>query len=423
MKLATNNLAFSKAEPCIMHIDLNSAFATTEQQARPNLRGRAIGVTNRISKNCCVIAASIEAKQQGVKVGMSLSEAKDIVPNFIILESDPPKYHYVYQTLVKIMSSYSPKFQMKSIDEGIIDFTGTRTSINQRSLESIGYEIKQRFKDELGGWMRVNIGIAPNQFLAKQAAGWHKPDGLDVLDYRNLLSYYRTMKLTDLSGIAARFEARLNAAGIYTPEQFVRADPWYLRKRVFNSITGEYWHQRLHGYEIDDYKTKLGLVGRQWVLAEKTNDERKLFSYLHHLSEATGKKLRFKNADARGILVWANFQNGESFVGRKMFKTTFYSDAEIYRRALLVFNTRSRGMSVTSMGVSCYEITASNRAQQSMFDQIEQLNSLTTAVDEVNERYGGYMIHAANSLLGKQTIKTKVPFGSTAYLSLLSANS
>jgi DNA polymerase-4 len=414
---------FNTATPNIMHIDLNSAFATTEQQARPSLRGRPIGVTNRISKNCCVIAASIEAKAVGIKVGMSLSEARDIVPDFLILESDPPKYHYVYQTLVKIMASYSPKYQMKSIDEGIIDFTGTRGSVNHRSLESIGHEIKQRFRDELGEWMRVNVGIAPNQFLAKQAAGWHKPDGLDVLDHRNLLGYYRAMRLTDLSGIAARFEARLNAAGIFTPEQFVRADPWYLRKRVFNSITGEYWHRRLLGFEIDDYKTKLGLIGRQWVLSEKTSEEKKLFSYLHHLSEATGKKLRFKSVDARGILVWANFQNGESFVGRKMFKTTFYSDAEIYRRALLVFNTRPRSMSVTSMGVSCYQITPSNRAQQSMFDQIEQLNLLTTAVDEVNERYGGYMIHAANSLLGKQTIKTKVPFGSTAYLSLLSANS
>jgi DNA polymerase-4 len=406
-----------------MHIDLNSAFATTEQQARPSLRGRPIGVTNRISKNCCVIAASIEAKALGIKVGMSLSEAKDIVPDFVILESDPPKYHYVYQTLVKIMASYSPKYQMKSIDEGIIDFTGTRGNVNQRSLESIGYEIKQRFRDELGEWMRINVGIAPSQFLAKQAAGWHKPDGLDVLDHTNLLNYYRSISLTDISGIAARFEARLHAAGIFTPEQFARADPWYLRKRVFNSITGEYWHRRLLGFEIDDYKTKLGLIGRQWVLSEKTSDEKKLFSYLHHLSEATGKKLRFKNADARGILVWAQFQNGESFVGRKMFKTVFYSDAEIYRRALLVFNTRPRGAGVTSMGVSCYQISPSNRAQQSMFDEVERVTRTTEAIDEVNERYGGYMIHAANSLLGKQTIKAKIPFGSTAYLSLLSANS
>ena len=61
-------------KPQIMHIDLNSAFATTEQQAHPSLRGRPMGVTNRVSKHCCVIAASYEAKALGVKVGMRLDE-------------------------------------------------------------------------------------------------------------------------------------------------------------------------------------------------------------------------------------------------------------------------------------------------------------------------------------------------------------
>ena len=81
-------------DPRIMFIDLNSAFATTEQQAHPLLRGRPIGVTNRISKYCCVIACSYEAKALGIKVGMNLQEAKVIYPGFIMLESDPPKYHY-----------------------------------------------------------------------------------------------------------------------------------------------------------------------------------------------------------------------------------------------------------------------------------------------------------------------------------------
>ena len=58
-------------KPQIMHIDLNSAFATTEQQAHPHLRGKPMGVTNRLSKECCVIAASYEAKALGITVGMS----------------------------------------------------------------------------------------------------------------------------------------------------------------------------------------------------------------------------------------------------------------------------------------------------------------------------------------------------------------
>jgi len=70
----------NKEETLIMHIDLNSAFAIAEQQAHPSLRGKPMGVTNRISKECCVIAASYEAKVIGIKVGMRRTEAMAICP-------------------------------------------------------------------------------------------------------------------------------------------------------------------------------------------------------------------------------------------------------------------------------------------------------------------------------------------------------
>ena len=164
-------------KPLIMHIDLNSAFATAEQQAHPTLRGKPMGVTNRLSKECVVIAASYEAKALGIKVGTRRSEALAICPTFVFIESDPAKYHAVYQKLINIMSDYSPKIQMKSIDEGVIDFHGMEPVLKDRTIEEIGYEIKQRVKSDIGDWMRINIGIGTNYFLAKEAASWHKPDG------------------------------------------------------------------------------------------------------------------------------------------------------------------------------------------------------------------------------------------------------
>ena len=65
----------NRENPSIMWIDLNSAFATAEQQAHPSLRGKPMGVTNRLSKECCVIAASYEAKALGIKVGCRRTEA------------------------------------------------------------------------------------------------------------------------------------------------------------------------------------------------------------------------------------------------------------------------------------------------------------------------------------------------------------
>lgn len=281
------NHRLNKEEPQIMHIDLNSAFASAEQQAWSSFRGKPMGVTNRLSKECCVIAASYEAKALGIKVGTRRSEALALCPDFIMVETDPSKYTHMYLSLIRIIKSYSPNIKMKSIDEGIIDFHGTR-NVNSRSLLDIGMEIKQRMRDEVGKFMRVNIGIAPNRFLAKTAAGLHKPDGMDLISHRNLIEVYKTMELEDISGIADGYGSRLRAHGITTPIEFLEASDELLRKRVFKSINGMYWHERLRGYEMDDQPTSLGMVGRQWVVKNPSNDDAYLRSCLHFLVETTG---------------------------------------------------------------------------------------------------------------------------------------
>ena len=403
-------------KPKIMHIDLNSAFASTEQQSRPTLRGRPVGVTNRISKNCCMITVSYEAKALGVKVGMGLQEARAICPDIFVVESDPPKYHHMYKKIAYIMQTYSPTVEMKSIDEGIIDFSGTT---NKKSLPDIGLEIKNRVKQEMGCYMRVNIGIGPNRFLAKQAAGWHKPDGLDVLDARNVEAYYKTISLIDITGIANRYEARLNAAGIYSPLQFAYANSKFLQTRVFGGIVGDYWYKRLRGYEIDDRPTKLGVVGRQWVLSKPSNEDSFILPCFHYLCETTGKKLRYNSVDARGVLVWARFTNGSGFVLRKMFRSKFYTDREVYRRALILFNQRPKHMVIQTMGITCYMLSASSRSQMSMFESVNKEEWLTEAVDEINDRYGNFTVCSANALASKELVKQKIPFGGTKYFELL----
>jgi len=419
MGSAIMNLSLNTEEPNIMHIDLNSCFATVEQQARPHLRGKPLGITNRISPHCCMIALSYEAKAHGAKVGMSYPEAKALAPGLVVLETDPPKYHYAYQKLAAIMKSYSPNITMKSIDEGIIDFHGTRQAIHRRSLESIGYEIKQRLKDELGSWMRCNIGIAPNRFLAKLAAGLHKPDGMDRIDSTNLRDIYDSLKLTDLPGIAEHYQARLNASGIFTPLEFLEATSDTLRRFVFHSVVGEDWYRRLRGWEADDAKTNLGIVGRQFVMDTRTNDEAIILPRLHYLCQTTGMKLRFNGVSARGVIVWAGFANGEGWYQRKMFKTTFYTDQEIYRRALLLFNTRPKHMKIASLGITCYQLNPSTRSQVSLLDTINKAEWLTQAVDTINDRYGTFTVTYANALEGKKVVKQKIPFGGTKYFELL----
>ncbi len=412
------NYGLNTAEPEIMHIDLNSAFASAEQQAWPALRGRPMGVTNRLSKECCVIAASYEAKALGIKVGMRRSEALSLCPDFILLETDPSKYTFMYQNLLRIMKTYSDKIQMKSIDEGVIDFHNTR-QVNKRSLEEIGYEIKRRMFDEVGQFMRINVGIGTNRFLAKTAAGLHKPDGLDTISHHNLLDVYRSLELEDLTGIADGFGSRLRAHGISTPMRFLAADDELLRRRVFKSINGLHWYERLRGFEVDDYETRLGVVGRQWVVKNPSNDDAYLRSCLHFLVDTTGMKLRFRNVEARGVCIWVSFSTGGGWTDKKMMKTTFYANQDIWLHVSRLFDQRPKHMVVRTMGLYLYKLTPSSRSQLSMFDDVLQADYLTKAVDEINDFYGSFTVFSADALTGTKNVKQKIPFGGTEYFDLL----
>lgn len=409
------NESYNTTRPLIMHVDLNSCFATVEQQSRPRLRGRPVAVVNRRTDKASIVTASYEAKGLGVKTGMKVWEAKRLVPDLIAIESDPPKYRYVYHRLLGIMSDYSAHVTMKSIDEGVIDFHDTTPAIKSRSLEEIGYEIKQRLRDEIGVAMRCNVGVGTNRFLAKTAAGLHKPDGLDIINPANLRTVFSQLKLTDLTGIADRNEARLNAVGIYTPLQFLDADAVTLRKVVFKSVVGDWWYQRLRGYEVDDTTSDTRSVGRQYVLENRDLTRVEIIKRLHHLCESVGARLRGHHLQARGVYVYARTVDRRHWHASHMSQLPFCSDAAINAIAQQLFLSAPDG--IGEIGIHCYELSAGGTDQLSLFgDQIVRESQLVGVIDTVNNRYGERTLHSADTLPTNEFVKQKIPFGSTRYL-------
>src|ERR671914_972741 len=293
-------LALNHNPPTIMHVDPNSCFATIEQQANPLLRGKPIVVAAYDSPGGCVVAPSIEAKQYGIKTGMTVRDAKLLYPKVIVRTPDPSKYRAVHLLFRRIFRDYSPDVTPKSIDEAVIDLTHT-LCLFKGTVVDIGKEIKKRFREEIGEWMQCSIGVSTNRFLAKLAASLHKPDGLDIIDHTNVLDIYKDVSLLDLSGINTRFQARLNAAGIFTPMEFYQAPLELLKKQVFQSILGYYWYLRLRGHEIDAVDFSRKSFGNTYALGKQTNDNRELFRLLMKLCEKTGRRLRrAKKSTQRG---------------------------------------------------------------------------------------------------------------------------
>ena len=396
-----------------LYIDLNSCFATIEQQSRPMLRGRPVAITNRLVPNSCIIAASYEAKAKGVKVGMRTREANALCPDLIYAETEPDKYIFVHQKLRKIMSDYSLAVTMKSIDEGVIDLSQAPAHIYTRDRHELGLEIKQRLKAEIGCHMRCNVGIASNRFLAKLAGELHKPDGLDEITPDNQRKIFATLKLTDLPGINVRMEARLNAVGIFTPLQFLDADEMTLVKLVCKSIDGHKWYRRLRGIEVDDYASDIKTVGRQYVMDSKTLTRPETEARILHLAEDVGYRLRSKELYARGVYLWVFGLDGVYYHRQIILREAINTDHAIAEVARQLF--RALPSPVRIAGITLYKLQTSPDAQLS-FDQPakDSAAAICDATDAINHRFGARKIHCADTL-GTEQVKCKIPFGSTRY--------
>lgn len=235
-------------DPRFLFIDMNSFFASVEQQENPKFQNKPIIVVPVDSDGSCAISASYEAKAYGIKTGTSIGEAKAKCPDLIIKLAEHRKYVNYNRAIVEVLHHHFVTIKELSVDEMACLLPPSKKS--PEKARQLGQQVKDHIKKQVGSAMGCSIGIAPNIFLAKVASDFKKPDGLTLFidDYQKFLF---TLKLTDLPGIAHRNEIRLKSHGIYTVEDLWNAKLSDLRK-VWGGTVGERWHYMLRGsLEID----------------------------------------------------------------------------------------------------------------------------------------------------------------------------
>ncbi|KKT46741.1 MAG: Nucleotidyltransferase/DNA polymerase involved in DNA repair [Candidatus Collierbacteria bacterium GW2011_GWF2_44_15] len=402
------NLDFNSRPSAVMHLDLNSCFASVEQQANPLLRGKPIAVAAYDTPNGCILAPSIEAKRLGIKVGMRVKEGRLIYPNLIVLKPDADKYRNVHIKLRNLLSKYTPEITPKSIDEFVLDFSGTPAF--SRGLIGVSREIKDRIKEEVGDNLTVSIGLGPNRFLAKTASNLHKPDGLDEINKANFWQVYEGLTLTDLNGIDRQNAIRLNSAGIYSVHDFFQADIPLLRS-AFKSILGYYWFLRLRGWEIDDVDWGTKSFGHSYSLPKFIKNPEELAPILSKLVEKTGFRMRRSDFQTKGIHLAVLYENYEYFHQGVSLPQPVFSSQDIYRVAYKLLKRSSYHLGVRNLAVSCFNLSSRSTIQLELFSDILRKDRLTNALDDINDRWGNFVITPALMANTQDHVHDRISFG------------
>ena len=410
-------MIFNQKPSTIMHIDLNSCFATIEQQANPLLRGKPIVVAAYASDNGVIIAPSIESKKLGIKLGMRVGEAKLICPNLYVMEPDPWKYRSVHLKLRKLISQYTNNFVPKSIDEFVLSFEGY--SSFKKGMLVLGQEIKEKIKSEIGDWLTVSVGIGPNRFLAKTASNLKKPDGLEEINYKNYFDIYSKLSLIDLCGIKKNSIVRLNNFEIYTVLDFYNASIKTL-KSVFHSITGYYWFLRLHGWEVDDYEIKRKSFGAMYSLPKILSTPEELSPILHKLVEKTALRMRTDGFSTKGIHVAILYRNHSFWHKGINISNPLYDTADIYKITYKILSHSPYKTPVANLSISVFNLEKNNSIQLDFFSNINKKINIVNAIDDITAKWGNFIITPAMMLGTNSLVPDRVGFGNIRDLEQLS---
>ncbi len=431
--MENNSLSFNPSPPLVMHIDLNSCFASVEQQANPFLRGKPVAVAAYTTSAGCIIAPSVEAKKLGIKVGMRVREGRLLCRELVVLPPDPWKYRCVHLKLKKLFEQYSPDITPKSIDEFTLDFkniplkTRSLKGVEKRPcrcspLKGVALEIKKRIKEDVGDWLTVSIGIAPNRFLAKLASNMHKPDGLDEINKDNFWDYLLGLELTDLPYIKTQNAIRLNSVGIQTVSDFYNAPLWKL-KSAFQSISSYYWYLRLHGYEIDDTVFARRSYGNSYALPKALIRLSDLSPVICKLAEKTGFRLRRAGWSASGVHLAIIYTNGHFWHKAMACTGQIFDSRDIYKKIIRLFRLSPGRLAVSNIFITVYGLEKNTAIQLDIFDDILKKKRLSESIDKINERWGNFIITPARMIMGNQEmVPDRIAFGNTKELEEFTIN-
>ena len=408
-RMVDMNLPILKSERKLRYLflDFNAYFASVEQQERPELRGKPVAVVPVLTDTTSCIAASYEAKAYGIRCGTNVGEARARCPQLEVVAARPKIYVSYHEKAKEVAERILPINEVHSIDE--ISFKLLGEERNRGDACQIAARMKVEITKAMGPCIRASIGIAPNQFLAKVATDMQKPDGLVVLESKDLPHKLHRLKLTDFVGINYRMAHRLNGAMIFNAEQLCAASRKDLI-HAFGSVIGEKWWYMLRGYDLGPEIHPRKSLGHSCVLAPDMRTDTACKEVLLRLLQKASARLRAEDlwVEAMDIHVSSTVKGWQSHVKLPPTQDTL----TLNEHFLKAWEQRDFNQP-RKVGVTFTNLRKPEHVTPSLFDPTYDRALLNRAVDTVNQKFGKNTIYLAGMVHARDAADEKIAFNKT----------
>ncbi len=416
-----------------LHVDLNSFFASVEQQLHTEYRGKPIAVVGTMADTGAIIAASYEAKALGIKTLTKVGEAKRIFPGIILVDGSHTVYAEFSHKIAAAIERVCPVAHTPSIDEMVCELMGRERE--PPAARRIALSIKQAIKDDVGETLRCSIGMAPNRYLAKIASDMQKPDGLIGLLPSQLPRAIAHLELRDLPGVGARTERRLNAKGITTMAELLALDRNGMHT-LWDSVWGDRLYHWLRGAETGDDGAPVAsgiqkTLGHSHVLGPEHRSEAGAWAVAHKLLHKAAMRLRMERFHTSSLSVTIKYaltgeqatraakakrhSSGIQHAGWGMearFRPC--NDTLSLLEALQgIWKQRPTGPENQKpffVGVTMCNLIPDSEVPAMLFEEPGNRALLSATMDKLNLKYGHTTLHFAGMLPAREAAPTRIAF-------------
>ncbi len=286
-------------ERIILHVDMDSFYASIEMRENPALIGKSVvvGADPMGGKGRGVVSTcSYEARAYGIHSGMPISQAFHLCPHAVFIRPHMALYAHVSSSIMQILRRMGGAIEQVSIDEAYLDLSSLH--VYDQAVEH-ALKIKEVIRQREG--LTCSIGIAPSRIYAKMASEQEKPDGLTIIHPDNLLSFLTPLSVSSIPGIGKKSAQALTEAGICTIGDIAKCDIQYLQD-LFGSQA-----IRLHtiacGLDRDGLRQvgKQKSISREHTFLKDSTSPEEIIGCMHTMASLLCNELYERNMYSRTI--------------------------------------------------------------------------------------------------------------------------